>query len=159
MTKTVQGNPHPQDVARSRIDNPANQPVANWVAAISDPHAIGRRAMTRSAQKFEVNGISIGTIMKFFSMVRNKQWLISGDILTAGDQTVLRLRLNGEGVARYWEIRKSGGMDAVALIRTATEKMLADQNPEMLGRSFLQQGLYHRAIDVFHCSSSLAPVS
>jgi hypothetical protein len=107
------------------------------------------RVPVQSSDDIEVNGISIGSMMKVYSWIRNKQWLVGGDILTAGDQTVLRLRLDGEGVSKFWEITDSGRTDSVSLIRRATEAMLAEQNPEMLGRSFLQQHQYSRAIDIF----------
>jgi len=107
------------------------------------------RIPVQSSDDIQVNGISVGSMMKVYSWIRNKQWLVGGDILTAGDQTVMRLRLNGEGVAKYWEITDSGRTDGVSLIRRATEAMLAEQNPEMLGRSFLQQHQYSRAIDIF----------
>lgn len=107
------------------------------------------RVPVQSSDDIEVNGISIGSMMKVYSWIRNKQWLVGGDILTAGDQTVLRLRLDGEGVSKFWEITDSGRSDGVSLIRRATEAMLAEQNPEMLGRSFLQQHQYSRAIDIF----------
>jgi hypothetical protein len=107
------------------------------------------RVPVQSSDDIEVNGISVGSMMKVYSWIRNKQWLVGGDILTAGDQTVLRLRLDGEGVAKYWEITDSGRIDGVSLIRRATEAMLAEQNPEMLGRSFLQQHQYSRAIEIF----------
>ena len=107
------------------------------------------RVPVQSSEDFEVNGIWIGNIMKVYSWIRNKQWLVGGDILTAGDRTLVRLRLNGEGVAKYWEITDSGGSDGLTLIRRATEAMLAEQNPEILGRSLLQQHQYSRAIDIF----------
>ena len=45
------------------------------------------RVPVQSSDDIEVNGISIGNIMKVYSWIRNKQWLVGGDILTAGDQT------------------------------------------------------------------------
>jgi hypothetical protein len=108
----------------------------------------------QSSYGIEVKGVSIDTIVKIYNWIRNREWTISGDIITIGDQLVVRLRINRDGVAKYWEVpdpKQTAPLqsDGAALIRSATEKMLADEHPELLGRSFLQQKQYDRAVDVF----------
>jgi Flp pilus assembly protein TadD len=108
----------------------------------------------QSSYGIEVKGVSIDTIVKVYNRIRNREWTISGDISLIGDQIVVRLRINRDGVAKYWEVpepgqTEPGQSDGAALIRSATEKMLADEHPELLGRSFLQQHEYARAAEVF----------
>lgn len=103
----------------------------------------------QSSYGIEVKGVSIDTIIKIYNWIRNREWTISGDINSIGDLIVVRLRMNGHDVAKYWEVTDPGQGDGAALIRRATEKMLADENPELLGRSFLQQRHYDRAEEIF----------
>ncbi|WP_035354070.1 tetratricopeptide repeat protein [Edaphobacter aggregans] len=103
----------------------------------------------QSSYGIEVKGVSIDTIIKIYNWIRNREWTISGDINSIGDLIVVRLRMNGHDVAKYWEVTDPGQSDGAVLIRGATEKMLADENPELLGRSFLQQRQYDRAEEIF----------
>ena len=103
----------------------------------------------QSSYGIEVKGISVDSIIKVYNRIRNHEWSIGGDITGAGDQIVMTLRVNQGDVAKSWQVKESGQGDGGVLIRRATEAMLADQNPELLGRSFLQEHKYDRAIETF----------
>lgn len=103
----------------------------------------------QSSYGIEVKGISIDTIVKVYNWIRNREWSIGGDITAIGDQVVVTLRVNQDNIARYWQITDPGKGDGGHLIQEATEAMLADQNPELLGRSFLQEHQYDRAVETF----------
>lgn len=112
----------------------------------------------QSSYGIEVKGVSIDTIIKVYNWIRNREWTISGDINSIGDLIVVRLRMNGHDVAKYWEVTDPGQSDGAVLIRRATEKMLADENPELLGRSFLQQRRYDRAVEISGIGRFTIPV-
>jgi tetratricopeptide (TPR) repeat protein len=119
-----------------------------------------RRAIkipVQSSYGIEVKGISIDNLVQIYNRVRYKEWLISGNITSSGDRIIARLRLNRNGAAHFWQVSDSIHGDFSGLIQSATDAMLADENPELLGRSYLQRGDYQRAADIFRRWTLAAP--
>ena len=96
----------------------------------------------------EVKGISLDNILQLYNSRRYQQWVIGGDIFSAANGMVGRIRLNREDAAQFWETAPSANASPTELIRNATYAMLASVSPELLARSYLQQRRYAEAAAV-----------
>ncbi len=78
-----------------------------------------------------------------------KQWIVGGEVGSTPNGLVGRIRLNKAHEAKSWETLPSVDVSPAELVRGATYRMLAEEVPELLGQSYLQQGKYQEAETVF----------
>ena len=123
-----------------RYDSNGRQPVALHQAI---------RIPEQTSYGIEVSGISLDSIMRLYHEKRYEQWIIGGDVLSSPNGLIGRIRLNQGDTAKYWETAPSANASPSELIREATYLMLSSVSPEMLGQSYLQQGKYEKAAQVF----------
>ncbi|MCU1250423.1 MAG: hypothetical protein JWQ49_3452 [Edaphobacter sp.] len=97
----------------------------------------------------EVNGISIDSLFKVYDKIRYQQWIIGGDIVSSPEGIVAKIRLNCDGSAKSWQTDPRPHAVASKLIENATALMLAEENPELLGRAYLREGQYTEGAKVF----------
>src|SRR5262249_42366254 len=102
-----------------------------------------------NSYSIEVNGISLDAMFKLYDRIRYRQWIISGDVLSSADGIMANIRLNREGVAKSWRTAVFARRLPSDLIEKATDMMLAEENPELLGRAYLKEARYADAAKVF----------
>jgi tetratricopeptide (TPR) repeat protein len=102
-----------------------------------------------SSYGIEVNGISIDSLVKVYDLIRYQQWIIGGDIVSSPEGIVAKIRLNRDGSAKSWQTDPRPHPIASNLVENATALMLAEENPELLGRAYLGEGHYTEAAKVF----------
>ena len=102
-----------------------------------------------STYGFELNGISIDSVIKLFKQARYKQWIVSGDVMPAKDGLTVRIRVNEGGAAGSWETLLRPGESPAAAVQASTDAMLTAETPELLGRAFLAEGKPKEAETVF----------
>jgi tetratricopeptide (TPR) repeat protein len=123
-----------------RYDSTGDQPVALH-QDIKIP--------VQTSYDIELKGISLDSLIRLYNGRRYQQWIISGDVLSSPHGLIGRIRLNQGDTARFWETAPSADATPSELIREATNRMLTSVNPELLGQSYLQQGRYDEAAQVF----------
>ena len=123
-----------------RYDSTGTQPVALH-QAITIP--------VQTSYGIEVSGISLDSVMRLYNEKRYQQWIIGGDVLDSPNGLIGRIRLNQGDTAKSWETAPSANASPSELIREATYLMLSSVSPELLGQSYLQQGKYEKAAQVF----------
>ena len=123
-----------------RYDSTGAQPVALH-QAIKIP--------VQTSYDIQLNGISLDSLIRLYNGSRYQQWTIGGDVLSSPRGLVGRIRLNQGDTAKSWETAPSNHASPSELIRDATYMMLTSVNPELLGQSYLQQGKYEEAAQVF----------
>ena len=123
-----------------RYDHSESQPVGLH-QAIKIP--------VQTSYDIELKGISLDSLIRLYNGKRYHQWIISGDVLSSPHGLIGRIRLNQGDTAKFWETAPSKDATPAELIREATCMMLTSVNPELLGRSYLQQGRYEEAAGVF----------
>jgi tetratricopeptide (TPR) repeat protein len=115
------------------------------------------RIPVQTSYGIELKGISLDSLIQIYDKIRYQQWIISGDILSSPNGLIARVRLNQDGVANSWETRPSAHASPSELVRNATNMMLTDECPELLGRAYLQQSQYTEAAEVFRQWAIHAP--
>ena len=103
----------------------------------------------QTAYGIELKGISVDSILHLYDQARYDQWFISGDVMSSPKGLVGRIRLNNAHEAKSWETPVDADSSPSKLIRDATYLMLANEVPELLGQSYLQQADYPAAEKVF----------
>lgn len=96
-----------------------------------------------------INGISLDSLVQLYDRQRYQQWTIGGDIISSPKGLIGRIRLNRGAAANSWETPLSTVATPADLVREATYKMLTSVDPEILGRSYLQQHMFPEAEEVF----------
>jgi hypothetical protein len=97
----------------------------------------------------ELKGISVDSVLHLYDQARYDQWIVSGDVVPSPQGLIARIRLNNSHVARSWETPPSAHATPSEIVRQATYLMLANEVPELLGQSYLQQANYDDAEKVF----------
>ena len=123
-----------------RYDSTGAQPVALH-QAIKIP--------VQTSYDIELKGISLDSLIRLYNGRRYQQWIIGGDVLSSPHGLIGRIRLNQGDTARFWETAPSTDATPSELIRQATCMMLTSVSPELLGQSYLHQGKYKEAAEVF----------
>jgi hypothetical protein len=96
----------------------------------------------------ELQGISVDKVLNLYNEARYDQWIIAGEVVSSPQGLIGRIRLNKPHEAKSWETRPSNASPS-ELVREATYLMLAEEAPELLGQSYLQQARYHDAEKIF----------
>jgi Flp pilus assembly protein TadD len=96
-----------------------------------------------------INGISLDSLIQLYDRQRYQQWTIGGDVISFPKGLIGRIRLNQGAAANSWETAPSTVATPADLVREATYMMLTSVDPELLGRSYLQQGMFPEAEKVF----------
>jgi len=97
----------------------------------------------------ELQGISVDKVLQLYHQARYEQWIVGGEVVSTPNGLVGRIRLNKAHEAKSWETLPSVDVSPAELVRGATYRMLAEEVPELLGQSYLQQGKYQEAETVF----------
>jgi hypothetical protein len=100
------------------------------------------RIPVENSYGIEVNGISLDNLRKLYDRIRYQQWIISGDIVSSPDGVIAKIRLDRDGSAKSWQTDPVPHPIASKLVENATALMLAEENPELLGRAYLKQRQY-----------------
>jgi hypothetical protein len=114
---------------------------------VSLHHAI--KVPIQTSYGIELKGISVDSILHLYEKARYDQWIIGGDVVSSPEGLVGRIRLNNADTAKSWETPPSAHANPSELVREATYLMLANEVPELLGQSYLQQAKYGAAEKVF----------
>jgi len=99
------------------------------------------RVPVQGSYGLQISGISVDDLVGLYRRVRYEQWKISGDVFKEGPNVAVRVRMRRGQDAQDWEIPSAQGGNAEGAIRTIAQEMLTANQPEAMGRAYLEWGL------------------
>jgi hypothetical protein len=99
------------------------------------------RVPVQSSFGLQISGISIDDLVGLYRRVRYDQWKISGDVFKNGSNVTVRARIGRGQDSQDWEISPVQDGNAEAAVRMIALEMLTANQPEAMGRAYLEWGL------------------
>jgi hypothetical protein len=161
------------DIFVDQVNETAKAAQAFRGSVFSSKHHYGHvpnlfRVPVQSSYGLQISGISIDDLISLYRRVRYDQWKVSGDIFKNGSNITVRVRFGRGQDSQDWEISPAQDGKAEAAVRLIAREMLAANQPEAMGRAYLEWGLqamdpaqknalYAQAVDNFRSWAMSGP--